>query len=179
MNKAELLSYANKGKVEIGGVLVEVIVRPSSFDGTPWIEIHADPLSPLHQPLVLGGKWVEYITEEEVEELPQAIEEYKRKADEFCEQAKTVVKAKFNPDGTFTFTDVPEKVQENLRDYPSALKKWLKERHHIVFINDEKEEWYAAGHFTLDLDGVLYEPHWSYWLDRAYYIADEQIKQKG
>ena len=178
MNKAELLSLANKGKVEISGIPLEIIVRPDS-DGDDWLEIKAEPLSPLHQPLILGNKWVEYITDEECEELPGMLERYKRDAEEFCEKAKTVVKAKFNPDGTYSFTDVPEKVQENLKDYPSALKQWLREKKHVGFIGGEQEYWYAPGTFTLELNGVKYEPHWSYWLDCVYYIADDQIKSKG
>ena len=180
MNKAELLSLANKGKVEINGIPLEIVVRPSSVDGEPWIEISVDPLSPLHQPLLLGEKWVEHITDEECEALPLALEEYKRKADEFCEQAKSVVKAKFNPDGSFNYTSpLPDFEKEILKDYPRLLKQSEKEQHHIVFIGDEKAYWRAPGNFTLELDGVQYVPHWSYWLDCAYYIADEQIKKIG
>lgn len=176
MNKAKLLSLANKGKTEIYGVSLEVIVRPDA-DGDDWLEIKVDPLSPLHQPLNLGNKWVEYITDEECEELPEAIEKYKKEAAEFCEKAETIVKASFNPDGTYSFIEVPEKVKENFKDYPSALKRWLRERKNIVFIGDEKDYWYAPGTFTLELNGVQYKPHWSYWLNCVYYIADDQIKQ--
>ena len=173
MTKDKLLSLANKGKTEINGYPVEVKVFPCC--DSPWIEIHVDPLSPLHQPLILGQKWLEYVTEEECAELPEWLDRYKREAEEFCKQAETVVKAKLNEDGTYTFTDVPEKVQENFADYPSALKRWLKQRHHINFIGNEREHWRAPGIFTLDLDGVQYVPHWSYWLDCAYYETTNQI----
>ena len=59
MTKTELLNLANKGTTKISGISLEIFVFPSSFDGTPWIEIHVDPLSPLHMPLVLGQKWVQ------------------------------------------------------------------------------------------------------------------------
>ena len=176
MNKAQLLALANKGKTEINGIPLEVIERPDS-DGDMWLEIKVDPLSPLHQPLILGNKWTEYITDEECEELPEALLQYKKEAEEFCEKAKTVVKAKLNGDGSYSFTEVPEKVQENLKDYPSALKQWLREKKHIVFINDNKKEWRAPGKFTLELDGVRYEPHWSYWLNCTYYEADDFIRK--
>lgn len=175
MNKAELLALANKGKVEINGIPLEVIERPDS-DGDMWLEIRVDPLSPLHQPLILGNKWSEYITDEECEELPEALEKYKKEAEEFCEKAKTVVKAKINPDGSYNFTEVPDSVKGNFKDYPSALKQWLHERRHIVFINDNKKEWRAPGKFTLELDGVQYVPHWSYWLNCTYYEADDYIR---
>lgn len=172
MTKAELLNLANKGKTKINGISLEVVVFPSSLDGTPWLEIHVDALSPLHQPLVLGQKWVEYITDKECMELPTALLKYQEEANLFCEQAKQIVKAKTNSDGTYSFIDVPVSVQDNFRDYPSALKKWLKDKHHIFYVNDKKTEWFAEGNFTLELDGVLYVPHWSYWLDRPYYLTN-------
>lgn len=177
MTKNELLALANIGKTEINGYPCEVKVYPSSVDGTPWLEIHFDPLSPLHLPLILGNLWVEYITEEMCEELPEALDKYKREADEFCREAETIVKATLNEDGTYTFTDVPESVKSNFADYPSALKRWLKQKHNISLIKDDQEYWYAPGHFTLELDGVKYVPHWSYWLDRAYYEVTEQIRE--
>lgn len=172
MTKEELLALANIGKTEINGYPLEVKVYPSSFDGTLWLEIHVDPLSPLHQPLILGNKWVEYITEEECAELPEWLDRYKQEAEDFCKAAKTVVKATLNIDGTFTFTDVPEAVKANFSEYPSALKRWIEQKHYIKFIGNKEEEkdyWYAPGIFTLELDGVQYVPHWSYWLDCAYY----------
>lgn len=178
MTKNELLSLANKGKTQINGYPLEVKVYPSSVDGTPWLEIHVEPLSPLHQPLILGQKWVEYITEEECAELPEWLDRYKREAEEFCKQAETVVKATLNPDGTITFIEVPESVKENFSDYPSALKQWLKQKHHITFIGKEKEAWHAMGNFTLDIDGVKYVPHWSYWLNCTYYESTPQIMQE-
>lgn len=172
MNKKDLLSLANKGKTEINGIPVEVVVFPSSFDGTPWIEIYVEPLSPLHQRLVLGQKWVEFLTDEECEELPAALLKYKKEAECFCEQAKVVVKATTNADGTYSFVSIPESVKEKFKDYPSYFKKWAKGKHNICFVNKKREEWFAPGNFALDLDGVLYTPHWSYWLDRAYYTTN-------
>ena len=179
MNKSELLALANKGKVEINGIPMEVVVRPSAFDGTDWIEINVEPLSPLHQPLVLGNKWVEYITDEECAELPGALEKYKKEAEEFCEKAKTVVKAKFNPDGSYSLVDVPDAVKEEYKDYPKILKSWMREKKHIVYIGNDKQYWQAPGNFTLELDGVKYEPHWSYWMNCAYYEADDRIRKEA
>ena len=177
MNKAELLALANKGKVEINGIPLEVIVRPSAVDGTDWIEINVEPFTPLHQPMNLGNKWVEYITDEECAELPGALEKYKKEAEEFFEKAKTVVKAKTNPDGSYSFTEVPDSVKENFKDYPSALKQWLREKKNIVFIGTDKLYWYAPGTFTLELDGVTYKPHWSYWMDCTYYLASDKLRK--
>lgn len=177
MTKDELISLANKGKTEINGCSLEVKIFPSSVDGTPWIEIHVDPLSPLHQPLILGEKWLEYVTEEECAELPEWLDRYKREAENFCRSAETVVKATLNTDGTYTFTDVPETVKAEFEAYPSAFKRWLKQKHYISFIGKEKDYWRAPGDFTLELDGVRYVPHWSYWLNCTYYEATEQVRE--
>ena len=176
MNKQDLLNLANKGKTEINGIPLEVKVYPSALDGTPFLEIHVEPLSPLHLPLLLGQKWVDTITDEECAELPKALNRYKREAEEFCRRAEIVIKATLNEDGTYTFTDIPDAVKEEWENFPAAFKRWAKERHKITFINDEKTQWYAPGIFTLDLDGVQYVPRWSYWLDRAYYETDEHLK---
>lgn len=167
MTKNELIALANIGKTEINGIPLEVKVFPSSVDGTPWIEIHVEPLSPLHPPLLLGQKWLEYVTEEECAELPEWLERYKREADEFCEKAKRIVKATSNPDGTYNITELPDSLIEEYQDYP--LKRWLKQKHAIKYIGNEEKYWYAPDVFTLELDGIRYTPHWSYWLNCAYY----------
>lgn len=181
MNKAELLSLANKGKTQIAGVSLEILVYPSSVDGKDFIEIIGDPF-PLHTPLRLGGVWVEYITDEDCAEIEPSLERYKREADEFCEKAKRVVKATLDKNGKIYIIDMPDSVKKDWDGLPpSYLKNYLKRFHPIHYIDDRihspnKDYWFAIGKFTLDLDGELFIPHWSYWLDRAYYESTERIK---
>ena len=180
MNKTDLLNLANKGEVEIEGIPLEVIIKPSSLDGTDWIEIHVKPFSNLHRPLLLGQKWVEHITDEECAELPSALLKYKKEAEEFCEKAKRIIKAKRNEDITYSFTDVPQSVLDDWQKVLKtslALNQWKNGRQVIRFVDQKHQEWYAPDIFTLELDGVLYEPHWSYWLERVYYIADDKIRE--
>lgn len=173
MTKSDLLSLANIGKTEINGIPLEVVVYPSSLDGTPWLEIHVDPLSPLHQPLILGQKWVEYITEDECKELPDALLKYKTEADQFCEQAKRVVKGTMNSNAEIKLTEIPNEVKAEFDEIsPTCFRQWAKATHKLNKIKDANA-WYALGNFTLDLDGVRYVPHWSYWLDRPYYVIEE------
>ena len=178
MNKQDLLNLANKGKVTISGIELEVIVKPSSLDGTPWLEIHVPALSPLHLPFTLGEKWVEYITDEECAELPDALLRYKCEAEEFCRKAERVVKATRIDNDHYRF----ELTQEERRDifgesiaahHRATAPDIYKYKCKIVFVNDSKKEWFAPGIFTLELDGVRYVPHWSYWLERAYYISQK------
>lgn len=171
MKKQDLLAIANNGRTEIHGFPCEVTVKPCL--GDPFLTIKFNPLSPLHQPLILGQKWVEHITDEECEGLAEALNRYKAEADAFCEEAKTVIKATMNADGTYSMIDIPEKVKENSKDYPSAFKSWSRQRFNIRPIKDSPEAWYAPGNYTLDLDGVIYIPHWSYWLNCPYYLFEE------
>ena len=173
MNKAELLSLANIGKTEINGIPLEVIVYPSSLDGTPWLEIHVDALSPLHTKLLLGQKWVEYITEDECAELTERLLKYKREAEEFCKEARRVVKGTMNSNGEIKLTEIPDEIKAEFEEIsPTCFRQWAKAKHKLNKIKDANA-WYALGNFTLDLDGVKYVPHWSYWLDRPYYITEE------
>ena len=125
----------------------------------------------------IGETGKQYITDEECAELPGELEKYKKEAEEFCEKAKNVVKAKFNPDGSYSLVDVPEAVKEDYKDYPKILKSWMREKKHIVFIGSDKQYWYAPGTFTLELDGVTYKPHWSYWMNCTYYLASDHIRK--
>lgn len=181
MNKSELVSLANIGKTEIEGIPLEVIVKPSSMDGTDWIEIHVEPFSALHPPLILGQKWLEHVTDAECAELPAMLLKYKAEADAFCERAKTVVRATSNGDITYTFTDVPDDLVEvykkEFAQDSSILTGWLKGRHVIRFVNENKTEWYAPDVFAIELDGIRYLPHWSYLLERVYYVVDDNIRK--
>lgn len=171
MKKQDLLALANKGRTEIHGFPCEVTVKPCV--GDPFLTIKFEPLSPLHQSLILGQKWVDHITDDECEELEEWLNRYKAEADAFCDEAKTVIKATMNEDGTYSMIDIPEKVKENFKDYPSAFKSWSRQRFNIRPIKNSPEAWYAPGNYTLDLDGVQYVPHWSYWLNCPYYLFKE------
>lgn len=179
MNKKELLELANKGTTKIAGIDVEIIVKPSAFDGKDWIEIKVAPLSPLHCPLLLGQQWVEFITDKECEELESALIKYKQDAEVFCEQAKRIVKATVTKDKEILIIDMPDSVKSDWAGYPNILKQITTKPHKVVFLGKEYENWKALGNFTIDIDGNIYQPHWSYWLDCAYYIADNKIKSLG
>lgn len=81
---------------------------------------------------------------------------------------------------TYSFTDVPQSVLDDWQKVLKtslALNQWKNGRQVISFVDQKHQEWYAPDIFTLELDGVLYEPHWSYWLERVYYIADDKIRE--
>lgn len=183
MKKSELLALANKGKQNLFGTTVGITVR-TGHDGEDWIGIEIDPLSPLHQPLRMGDKWLKYVTNEECEELESAIERYKEEAKTFFEKAQRVVKATIQ-DGKIQITELLEDVKSDW-DFVADeelkkryIKRFCKLPHPISFIGKDKQYFKALGSFTLDIDGHLYVPHWSYWLDCAYYIADDFIRKNN
>lgn len=179
MNKKELLELSNKGITKIAGIDVEIIVKPSTFDGKDWIEIKVAPLSPLHCPLLLGQQWVEFITDKECEELEPALIKYKKEAEYFCEQAKRIVKATITDNQEILITDMPDSVKSDWACYPNILKQITTKPHKVVFLGKDHENWKALGNFAINIDENIYHPHWSYYLDFAYYIADDKIKSLG
>lgn len=172
MTKSELYELSKKGTVEIGGVPCRVEIKPDK-DGDLWCSVIVENISPLHATAVFGGKLWKYVTDDECEELPGALKECKRKADEFCEDAKRVVKAHFNSEKKIVIDEIPFPAKEG---FEGLRKIFLREKHRVQFIDNEKTNWHALGHFTLDIDGHKYVPHWSFWLDRAYYKTDEYLK---
>lgn len=179
MTKAELFSLANKGRVEIGGVPCVVDIHPDR-NGELFIDIEVDGLSSLHDTAHFGGKWWEYVTDEECAELPGALQKCKQNADRFFEEAQREVKAHFNADKQIVIDDMPDSVKADWQalehDYPGITKRFIRQAHPVRFINKEQKEWFALGNFTLDIGGKKYVPRWSFWLDRAYYQTDEHMK---
>lgn len=183
MKKDKLLSYKNGDKIEIDGVKLQVEITECC--DSPFLKFKMQPITPLHLETYLGGKWIEYITDEECETFEDEVRKHKQEALEFLEKSKRIVKATLTTDNRIKIIELPESVKadwdfyDNAEQKERALKRFVRETHPITFVTKEKTEFFAIGNFTLDLDGVLYVPHWSYWLDRAYYIATQQITDKA
>ena len=128
----------------------------------------------------IGGKWLEYITAEELAEFESEVKKHRERAEEFYKQAQRVAKATLK-NGYIKILELPESIRADFDFYEDkerrekAIKRYIQNLHPIKFINDKKSEFFALGNFSIDLDGVLYVPHWSYWLDRPYYITTQQI----
>ena len=163
MTKEKLLSYKNGDTIEIDGVKLQVEITECC--DAPFLAFKMQPITPLHLETYLGGKWIEYITDEECENFEDGVRKHKQKALEFLEKSKRVVKATLTKGGRIKIIDLPESVMADWDFYDNVAQK--------------ETEFFALGDFTLDLDGVLYTPHWSYWLDSAYYIATQQITDKA
>lgn len=173
MTKNELLSHANGEVFEIEGVKLRLEVTKCA--GDDFLKITMLPITPLHTTTYLGNKWIEYITEEECAEFESEIKKHKERALKFYEDAKRVVKATKTADNNIKIIELPENVKSDWNFYEDdetrekAINRFMRNTHPIRFIDKDEKEFFALGNFSLDLDGVIYTPHWSYWLDRAYY----------
>ena len=180
MNRTELYNLSGKGTVEIGGVSCIVDIHQDK-DGDEFIDIIVDSFSPLHDKAHFGGKWWKYVTDEECLELPEALQQYKQKADQFFSDAQREVKAHFNENKHIVIDDMPDDVKADWKElenhYPGITKRFIRYTHPVTFVNKEKKEWFALGNFTLNIDGNKYIPRWSFWLDRAYYRTDDYIER--
>ena len=81
MTKNELTALANKGVVQIGGYNAEVIIRESAGNNGEWIEIFIEPVNGHTAKAMLGGKWLEYVTDEECGEIENGIKQIYDKMD--------------------------------------------------------------------------------------------------
>ena len=161
MTLEKILEHANGEPWTVEGVTLDVIV--SKCLDSDFLQFKMHPITELHPPSYLGGKWIEYIT-----------------AEEFYRHAHRVAKATLK-NGYIKILELPESIRADFDFYEDkesrekAIKRYIQNLHPIKFIDDNKSEFFALGDFSLDIDGVLYVPHWSYWLDRPYYITTQQI----
>jgi hypothetical protein len=183
MTLEKILEHANGEPWTVEGVTLDVIV--SKCLDSDFLQFKMHPITELHAPSYLGGKWIEYITAEELADFENEIKRHREKAEEFYRQAQRVAKATLLKNGRIQILDYPENIQSDWNFYENeerrakAIKQFVKHSHPIRFIGDKKTEFYALGNFSIDLDGVLYVPHWSYWLDRPYYITTTQILESA
>lgn len=179
MTRQEFLEKANKGIVSIEGVNLEIEIRPDK-DGDDFISIYMHPITELHTPTYLGQKWLKYTSESEFYSFESEIKKHRETAEQFYKKAKRVVKATIK-DGYIKILDYPENVRKDWSFYEdeeekeNAIKRYIRCAHPVRFIGNKKTEFCALGDFTVDIDGHLYIPHYSYWLGCTYYIADDYI----
>ena len=150
MNKAELFALANKGKIELCGLQVEIVIRESAGNNGEWIEIFVEPINEYTAPFVLGEKWTEYVTEEECEEFVPALEKYKAKMEAFALKANSKI----------------VKLKTVSKDWVSAIEN-EKEQYKLTIYGDHFE--IVNMETIIELDGIAYKPVWSEYLDKAVY----------
>ena len=178
MTLEKILEHANGEPWTVEGVTLDVILTKCA--GDDFLRFNMHPITELHTAADLGGKWLEYITAEELADFENELKSHREKAEEFYRQAQRVAKATLK-NGYIKILELPESIRADFDFYEDkerrekAIKRYIQNLHPIKFINDKKSEFFALGNFSIDLDGVLYVPHYSYWLDRPYYIATQQI----
>lgn len=179
MSISDFLEKANKGVFEIDGVRLEIIINKDR-DGDDFVKVKMYPITELHDEAWLGCKWLKYIEESEFLDFEKGIRKHKEKAFEFYKKAQRVVNATITKDGRIKVLDLPDDVKsdwcfyENEQDREKAIKRFIKNPHNFSMfeIGFNYMKFFAIGEFSLNIDGVIYKPHWSYWLERPYYIKE-------
>ncbi len=176
MDKQAFINRSNKGIVVIEGVKLDIKIYPDK-DGDEFISIDMFPITPLHLPTQLGGKWLKYTDENEFLSFESEIKKHRERAEDFYKKAQRIVKATIE-NGFIKIIELPEEVKQDFciweteEQNQNAIKRFIKRPHKIARINDNTI--FALGNFALDIDGVVYKPYWSYWLDRPFYYFEKE-----
>jgi len=161
MTKKEVISLANKGVVQIGGYNAEIIIRDSAGDNGDWIEIIIEPINEHTVKAILGGKLLEFVTDEECGELEEGIKKiYDKMAAqaEICSrEPKTLKYNKSDPSTVFSDNKKLYKIVQ----YPDHFEI-------LVIYNGEAD--YPIN-IPVRIDDKIYLPVWSWWLDRGCYMG--------
>lgn len=173
MNKQELLNLANKGAVTIDGITFEVKTHESSIGGEI-LNVILLPINEFSDPAYFGGGWHEYYTDEDVQELFPAMKKAAQKMEyqaqrqkikpiEFIDLNKEdrhcnhLIKRKDN-DKIY----VLQKIKDSNKNYTAfqilTANKW-----------EQGYEPCAPINCPIILEGTIYKPIWSFWLDGAIY----------
>ena len=162
MTKNELIALANKGVVQIGGYNAEVIIRDSAGNNGDWIEIIIEPINEYATKAILGGKWLEFVTDEECGELEAGV---KRIYDKMAAQA-----------------EICGREPLVLKYYESNTKTLICEKNKIYIVNQYEDHFeilvlykgiepdYAINK-VVEINGKVYKPVWSFWLDGGCYMG--------
>lgn len=179
MNKREWLFLANKGKVQYEDFEFEVTLRTDK-DGDEIIRITLFPVNKYSDYAYFGGGWVKYYNDEDFERLmpamEAAVEKMKRQAD--IANSGKVLK----------LTDLQKEdnhcnhLLKGVDDKQTYIIQYLKNKDGNVsgFQVLTGSRW-SGGiepdypvNINIELDGVLYTPIWSFWLDGAVYKIKEE-----
>lgn len=170
MTKAELQSLVGKGRVNVSGIDIEVTMT-RCLDSDDFIKIKGYAINDYTTDLELGDKWMEYVTDEECAELVQALAKYR---DKMLKQAEIYHKD-------------PIKLCWFDTEYRKGL---LKSEKGFVYeivkpAEDHFEIWSTWGlgyesdvpmNISVEIDGIIYRPIWSWWLDHGCYRGQAPVR---
>jgi len=162
MKKNELIELANKGVVQIGGYNAEIIIRDSAGNNGDFIEIFIEPINEYTTKAVLGEKWVEFVTDEECTELENGIKKiYDKMASqaEICNREPRVLK--------YHESDPKILVCEKEKTYKIIQ---YEDHFEIVVLYKGCEPDYPLN-VPVEINGKVYKPVWSWWLDKGCYMG--------
>jgi hypothetical protein len=165
MNKTELLNLAGKGYVDINGKQVEVTI--SKALDSDYIHITQKAINPYTTDHDFSGGWIEFIEDKDVKELEAAfdkVHEKMLKQAEICKQSPLILSTISGSDYLKSATGIKYIVQRPASD------------HFEICVLSNGEADYAINR-PVTIDGKLYLPLWSWWLDKGCYMTNQSYAE--
>lgn len=167
MNKVQLFDLVGKGYIPFEDSCFKV--EQHDVDEFSVLTVHVKNLNPHTTPASFGGGFADYVTDKDVEDLENAI----RKT---LKEMKDIEKrANLTP---LRFRRIGERLLKNLDNGRMYGYEECKEGHFSIYTIDRFDKLAQTGEYncdvcrTVDIDGKVYKPVYSYWLSRTVYLLD-------
>lgn len=169
MNKEQLLALAGQGYIPVEDSSFRVdIARMESLEADV-IAVDVKNLSQYTTEARFGGGFVDYLIDKDCEDLEAAI----RKV---LQQMRDIEKrANMEP---LRFKRVGERLLKNIDNGRMYGYEECKEGHFSIYTLDSFDRISQTGEYscdicrTVDIDGKVYKPVYSFWLSRTVYLLD-------
>ncbi len=162
MNKQELLSLVNKGIVKIGNAEIEVTMGKRL--NSDYIHIKQKAINQYTTDHEFSGGWVEYITDDDVAGLENAIfkvHEKMLKQAEICKRKPMVMTS---------IKDTDLLVSDSGQKY--IIQRPAKDHFEIYTLFNAEPD--CPINVPVLIDGKLHLPVWSWWLDKGCYLVNQK-----
>ena len=167
MNKVQLFDLVGKGYIPFEDSCFKV--ETHDIDDFRVITVYVNNLNPYTTPASFGGGFADYVTDQDCEDLEEAI----RKT---LQQMRDIEKrANLEP---LRFRRIGERLLKNLDNGRMYGYEECKEGHFSIYTIAYFDKLAQIGEYdcdicrTVDIDGKVYKPVYSYWLSRTVYLLD-------
>ena len=169
MNKEHLLALIGKGYIPVEDSCFKVETAYMEVFEADAITVEVKNLNHYTTPARFGGWLVDYVIDKDCEDLEAAI----RKT---LQQMRDVEKrANMEP---LRFRRVGERLLKNIDNGRMYGYEECKEGHFSIYTIDRFDKLAQTGEYncdicrTVDIDGKVYKPVYSFWLSRTVYLLD-------
>ncbi|MBN1040367.1 hypothetical protein DVW12_16930 [Clostridium botulinum] len=157
MNKKELLDLVGKGYINIGDAQIEGTI--TQVGGSDYLHVTQKAINECTTDHEFSGGWVEYIKDEDINELELAILTIHKK---MLEQSAICKK---EPLVLTTIKGTNKLISNTKKEYLMETFR----NHFEIYYCPYSEPEYSINRPLL-IDGKLFLPLWSWWLEKGCYI---------